>query len=203
MWSQYVTSDYFSCKAEGHWNTSARRGLFTSSSFYVYCQHHIYIADFELFLLRVLFFAFSKMRRERCIIKWIEDIRTILCSLDCCVDSWVIIWPVVVIMRRAFDGEAAGLGGSGVMQLGGFICRGGYFLAFFLEIYTGFIFLILVYSVTTWRCLLRTSLKITSEWWLLSLLRQLRFPIRNDCQTDVSCLCWKDFGTREVDNKII
>ena len=52
-------------------------------------------------------------------------------------------------MRRAFDGEAAGLGGSGVMQLGVLFAGGGYFLAFFLEIYTGFIFLILVYSVTT------------------------------------------------------
>ena len=79
----------------------------------------ICIEDFELFLLHVLFFAFSKMRTERCIIKWIEDIRTILCSLDCCVDSCVIIWPVV-IMRRAFDEEAAGLGGDGVMQLGFF-----------------------------------------------------------------------------------
>ena len=85
----------------------------------------ICIEDFELFLLHVLFFAFSKMRTERCIIKWIEDIRTILCSLDCCVDSCVIIWPVV-IMRRAFDEEAAGLGGDGVMQLvfliGGLFC---------------------------------------------------------------------------------
>lgn len=160
----------------------------------------ICIEDFELFLLHVLFFAFSKMRTERCIIKWIEDIRTILCSLDCCVDSCVIIWPVV-IMRRAFDEEAAGLGGDGVMQLvfliGGLFCC---VLPWNLYRFHRFDLSVRTDDV---KVLSKDQFEDNSEWWLLSLLRQLLCTVRNDCQTDVSNLCWKDFGTREVDYKII
>lgn len=160
----------------------------------------ICIEDFELFLLHVLFFAFSKMRTERCIIKWIEDIRTILCSLDCCVDSCVIIWPVV-IMRRAFGEEAGGLGGDGVMQLvfliGGLFCC---VLPWNLYRFHRFDLSVRTDDV---KVLSKDQFEDNSEWWLLSLLRQLLCAVRNDCQTDVSNLCWKDFGTREVDYKII